>query len=152
MVWPFLLRLPLLRLSLSCGCWPCGFSCGPPSLVVPVCVWGSSEAAELCLLSLLLLGVGQAIVEPLLVWLLCLFLGRLRFSAACPAADYPSRVTQPFWLQLAGLLLQWRFVIGLAVSLVRHLVFYLVPCSSSGACSLRSLPLEGFLPFLSPGA
>ena len=36
-----------------------GFSCGPPSLVVPVCVWGDlSEAAELCLLSLLLLGVG----------------------------------------------------------------------------------------------
>ena len=34
------------------------FSCGPPSLVVPVCVWGSSGAAELCLLSLLLLGVG----------------------------------------------------------------------------------------------
>ena len=42
-----------------------------------------SEAAELCLLSLLLLGVGWAIVEPLLVWLLFLFLGRLRFSAAC---------------------------------------------------------------------
>ena len=35
-----------------------GFRCGPPSLVVPVCVWGFSEAAELCLLSLLLLGVG----------------------------------------------------------------------------------------------
>ena len=36
-----------------------GFSCGSPSLVVPVCVCGVlSEAAELCLLSLLLLGVG----------------------------------------------------------------------------------------------
>ena len=35
-----------------------GFSCRPPSLLVPVCVWGSSEAVELCLLSLLLLGVG----------------------------------------------------------------------------------------------
>ena len=35
-----------------------GFSCGPPSLVVPVCVWDSSEAVELYLLSLLLLGVG----------------------------------------------------------------------------------------------
>ena len=35
-----------------------GFSCGPPSLVVPVCVFGDLfEAAELCLLSLLLLGV-----------------------------------------------------------------------------------------------
>ena len=26
---------------------------------------------------------------PLLVWLLCLFRGHLRFSAACPAAGYP---------------------------------------------------------------
>ena len=57
-------------------------------------VWGFflSVAAELCLLPLLLLGVGQALVEPLLVWLLCLFLGHLWFSAACPAASYPSRV------------------------------------------------------------
>ena len=36
-----------------------GFSCSPLSLVVPVCVCGDfSEVAELCLLSLLLLGVG----------------------------------------------------------------------------------------------
>ena len=34
---------------------------------------------ELCLLSLLLLVAGLATVEPLLVWLLCLFLWRLRF-------------------------------------------------------------------------
>ena len=86
------------------------------------------------------------------MWLLCLFLGRLRFSAACTAAGYLSRVPQPFWLQLAGLLLQWSLFVGLAVSLVHHLVFYLVPCSSSGTCGLRSFPLEGFLPFLSPGA
>ena len=39
-----------------------GFSCGPPSLVVPVCVGFLSEEAELCLLSLLLLGVGLALV------------------------------------------------------------------------------------------
>ena len=25
MVWPFLLRLPILHLSPSCGCWPYGF-------------------------------------------------------------------------------------------------------------------------------
>ena len=31
--------------------------------------------------------------------------------------------------------------VGFAVSLVRRLVFYLVPCSSSGACGLRRLPL-----------
>ena len=30
--------------------------------------------------------------------------------------------------------------VGFAVSLVHRLVFYLVPCSSSGACGLRSLP------------
>ena len=53
-------------------------------------MWGFlSVAAELCLLSLFLLGVGSAIVEPLLVWLLGLFLGRLQFSTACPAAGYP---------------------------------------------------------------
>ena len=32
-------------------------------------------------------GVGSC--WPLLEWLLCLFLGHLRFSAACPAAGYP---------------------------------------------------------------
>ena len=31
--------------------------------------------------------------------------------------------------------------VGFAVSLVRRLDFYLVPCSSSGACGLRRLPL-----------
>ena len=30
--------------------------------------------------------------------------------------------------------------VGFAVSLVRRLVFNLVPCSSSGACGLRRLP------------
>ena len=30
--------------------------------------------------------------------------------------------------------------VGFAVSLVRHLVFFLVLCSSSGACGLRCLP------------
>ena len=52
----------------------------------------------------------------------------------------PLGVPQPFWLQLAGLLLQWRLVVGLAVSLVHYLVFSLVPCSSSGACGLRNCP------------
>ena len=72
------------------------FSCRPPSLVVPVCVCvgflsfcgggavSSSSPPAGC-------GVGS-FVEPLLVWLLCLFLGHLWFSAACPAAGYPSRV------------------------------------------------------------
>ena len=47
------------------------FSCGPPSLVIPVdvcCVsFFLSVAAELCLLPLLVLGVGSALAEPLLV-------------------------------------------------------------------------------------
>ena len=52
----------------------------------------------------------------------------------------PLGVPQPFWLQLPVLLLRWSFVVGLAVSLVCRLVFYLVLCSSSGACGLSSLP------------
>ena len=64
--------IPWLRLWCSLFCSVClfsaylyptvaslvGFSCGPPYLVVPVCVCGVSVAAELCLLPLLLLGVG----------------------------------------------------------------------------------------------
>ena len=72
--------------------------------------------------------------------LLCLFLRRLRFSVACPAAGYPSGVPQLFWLQLPVLLLQWSFVVGFAVSWVCRLVFYLVSCSSSRACGWRCLP------------
>ena len=69
--------------------------------------------------------------------LLCLFLQRLRFSAACPAAGYLSGVPLPFWLQLPVLLLRWSYVVGFEVSWVRRLVFYLVSCSS---CGLRCLP------------
>ena len=74
------------------------------------------------------------------------------FSLRC----VPLAGSVPFWLQFAGLLLRWSLVVGLEVSLVRRLVLYLVPCSSSGACGLRSLPCSGFpwgfLTFLSPGA
>ena len=35
-------------------------------------------------------------------------------------------------------------VVGLEVSVVRRLVLYLVPCSSSGACGLRGLPCNRF--------
>ena len=59
MVLPFLLRLPIL-LSLSPKVASLGgFSCRPPSLVVPVFVFEVflPVAAVLCLLPLLLLGV-----------------------------------------------------------------------------------------------
>ena len=67
----------------SLGC----FSCRP-------LLWWSlymglgflSVAAVLCLLPLLLLGVGYDLAEPLLVCLLSFFLGHLRFSATCHAA------------------------------------------------------------------
>ena len=82
------------------------------------------------------------------------------FSTFCqrsfPLHCLPFAGSAPFWLQFAGLLLRWSLVVGLEVSLVRRLVLYLVPCSSSGACGLRGLPCSrfpwGFLTFLSPGA
>ena len=94
MVLPVLLRLSIL-LSLcpkvaSLGC----FSCRPPSLVVPVFVFGVflSVAAVLCLLHLLLLGVESALTEPPFGVSAQLFLGHLRFSATCHAAGYTSGV------------------------------------------------------------
>ena len=111
-----------------------------------MCVGFLSEAAELCLLSLLLLGVGWAVVKPLLVWLLCLFLGRLRFSTVCPAAGYPWRVPQPIWLPLTGVLLQWTFVVGLALSW--YTTWFSTLCQRSFLCC--SLPLAGSATFLAP--
>ena len=82
------------------------------------------------------------------------------FCPLPPSAAYPSRVRQPFRLQLAGLLLRWCLVFRLEGYLLRHLVFYHVPCSSSGACSLRSFPscrfpwgfqVTGCLSFCFPG-
>ena len=63
MVWLFLAPSAYPPLVYPAVAGLVGFSCGPPSLVVPVCVCVCvcgvlSEAAELCLLSLLLLGVG----------------------------------------------------------------------------------------------
>ena len=60
-----------------------GFSCGTPSLVVPVCVWGFFLRRRSCVF----------FFSSCSMWgrlLLSLFLGRLRFSAAYPAAGYPS--------------------------------------------------------------
>ena len=81
------------------------------------------------------------LLSLLLVLLLCLCLRRLRFSAPCPAADYPSGVTHPLWLQLPVLLLRWRsvcWVCGVfgaalgfhpcAVLFLRGRRFSLLPC------------------------
>ena len=94
MVLPFLLRLPIL-LSLSPKVASLGgFSCRPPSLVVPVFVFGVflSVAAVLCLLPLLLLGVTLALAEPPLVCLFSLSWDTCGFSAPCHAAGCPSGV------------------------------------------------------------
>ena len=64
-----------------------------------VCVWFLSGAAELCLLSLLLLGAGLDVVEPLTV--VCFYASSCGLSAACPAAGYPSGVTQTFLAPVA---------------------------------------------------
>ena len=73
---------------------PSVFWLGPPSLVVTVSVCGVSfflsVPAELCLLPLLLLGVGWALAEPLLVWLLCLW--------SWGTCGFPLSVLQ--WLQV----------------------------------------------------
>ena len=63
---------------------------------------------------------------------------------------------QPFWLQFAGLLLRWCLVVGLEVSLLRHLVFYHVPCSAACVAypavgSLGDFQVTGCLSFCFPG-
>ena len=65
------------------------------------------------------------------------------FSTLCQRC-LPVAGSAPFWLQFAGLLLRWSLVVGLQVSLMRRLVFYHVPRSSSGACCLRSFPCSRF--------
>ena len=55
-----------------------------------ICVWFLSGAAELCLLSLFLLGAGLAVVEPLAGVCFCASsCGACCLSVACPAAGYP---------------------------------------------------------------
>ena len=76
--------------TVACGCWPCGFSLRPSSLVVPACVCRSFLGRWSCVFFLSYCSArGRLLLSLLLVLLLCLFLRRLRFSAACPAAGYP---------------------------------------------------------------
>ena len=99
-------------------------------------MWVLSGAAERCLLSLLLLGAGLAVVEPLAGVCFCSsssgvscrrlpLEGSATFSGSCCLS-----------CSCGGAL-----SVGFAVSWVRLLVFHLVLCSSSGACGLVQLPL-----------
>ena len=107
-----------------------------------VCVWVLCGAAELCLLSLLLLGAGLAVVEPLAGVCFC--------SSSCGACGlslvFLPQVTLRGYANFSGssclsCSCGGALSVGFAVSLVRHLVFHLVPCSSSGACGFGQLPL-----------
>ena len=81
--------LVICAAELLTGC-PCG------------CVWVLSGAAELCLLSLLLLDAGLAVIDSLTVVCFCASsCGAGGLSAACPAAGYPYGVTQTFLAPVA---------------------------------------------------
>ena len=79
------------------------------------------------------------------MWLLCLFLGHLRFSAAS-CSWLPFLGSAPIWLRLAGLLLQWTFIVGLAVSWYTTWFSTLCQHSFPFCC----LPLAGYATFLAP--
>ena len=70
-------------------------------------------------------------------------------ASSCVACGFPRRVLPQVTLMgfsnLSGssclsCSCSGALFVGFKVSLVRRLVFYLVPCSSSGACDLRCLP------------
>ena len=76
--------------TVACGYWPCGFSLRTSLLVVPACVCRSFLGRWSCVFFLSSCSArGRLLLSLLLVLLLCLFLRRLRFSAACPTAGYP---------------------------------------------------------------
>ena len=125
-----------------------GFRCRPPYwLSLRVCVgpfWGGGAVSSFspparC-------GVGYCWAS---CW--CCFC-----ASSCGACGFPQRVALP-QVTLRGLRdlsgssclscsCGGAMYVGFAVSLVRRLVFNLVPCSSSGSCGLRSLPCHR-LPF-----
>ena len=145
------------RLLLSlfwCGC--CAFSwgtCGFPQRVLQLVTllgfrtylaqvgWPTPAVDVYC-------GVGGVLVHHLVFYLvpaqLPLPLFPLPLFPLSGFCSLPLAGAATFWLQFAGLLLRWCLVVGLEVSLLRYLVFYHVPCSSSRACSLRSLPCSRF--------
>ena len=139
----FSLRLPLLRLGhrlrlLALGVLAAALLTGCTRVVV----WVLSGAAERCLLSLLLLGVGLAVVEPLAGVCFC--------ASSYSSCGFQRRVLPQvtlsgfcylFWLLLPVLLLRRSSVCWVCGVLGKALGFHLVPCSSSGACGLVQLPL-----------
>ena len=97
------------------------------SLVVPACLCGCFMMRWSCVF---LLSSCSARGRHLLS--LLLGFASVPLPAACPAAGYPSEVTQPFWLQMPVLLLRWSYVCGVCGVFRAALVFSLVPCSACG--------------------
>ena len=153
----FSLRMPLLRLGhrlrwLALGVFAAALLTG----CTFICVWVLSGVAELCLLSLRLLGAGLTVVEPLAGVCFC--------ASSCGSGGFPWRVLPQvtlggfrylFWLQLPVLLRRWSSVCGVygvfgealgfppcAVLFFRGLRF----CAASPAAGCP----WGFLPFLPP--
>ena len=118
-----------------------GFRCGPHHwLSLRVCVgpfWGGGAVSSFSPPARR--GVGYCCAS---YW--CCFC-----ASSCCACRFPRRVLPQVTLKglsnLSGssclsCSCGGALFVGFAVSLVRSLVFYLVPCSSSGACGLRCLP------------
>ena len=128
----FSLRLPVLRLDHRLRLLALWFALRTSSLVVSACVCRSFLGRRSCVFFLSCAARGRLWLSLLLVLLLCLFLRVL------------PQVTLRGFSNLSGssclsCSCGGALFVGFAVSLVRHLVFYLVPCSSSGACGLRCL-------------
>ena len=143
MVWPFLLRLPILRFSLSYGSYPCGFSLRTP-------ISGGT-----CVCVGFLLRRRSCVVFFSSCWVQGRLLLRLfwcGFCASCwGACIFPRRVLRLVTLAGSATCLDPvgkpnpAVAVGCCVGgvLVHHLVFYLVPAQ----LPLRCLPLAGYAPF-----
>ena len=139
--------------AFACGGWPCSFSLRTSSLVVPACFCGSFLMRRSCVFLLsscsergrrllsLFLGFASVPIPAALAVFRCVSCRRFPFGGyasflapdACPAPEVE--------------LCLWG-----AVSFSAALVFSLVPCSSSGACSFAQVTLRGFCRFLATSA
>ena len=136
--WPFRSVCLSCTSTFACGCWPRGFSLRTSSLVVPACVCRSFLGWRSCVFFLSCSARGRLLLSLLRVLLLCLFLRRVLPQVTLRGLSNLSG-SSCLSCSCGGALF-----VGFAVSLVRRLVFYLVPCSFSGACSLRCLPCRRF--------